>query len=476
MRHMNSRIARMGTTCLLTGSLVFSLAACGATPKSAKESSESAVQTVLIDESASDAATSDTTAADTTASTTKDTTTSLAAMSSTGVISTADLFTERDLAQVADTSAAKKITVQSGQDVQITQEGVYVLTGEAQDVTITVEAPDDAKVQLVLDGLTITNEDVPAIYVKSADKVFVTTVEGTSSTLAVTGTFVADGDTNTDAVVFSKDDLVLNGLGTLVVNSTDNGVTSKDDLKVTGGTYQITATDNGLEAHDSILVADGSLSITSSAKDGLHTEDDEDDTTGLVYICGGTFSINAADDGIHATTYLQVDGGMLDISAAEALEATYVQVNGGDLKVAATDDGVNATYKSQSVGTPTIEVTGGTLAVTMGSGDTDALDANGNIVVSGGQIDISAQFAFDFDGAASFTGGTITVNGEQVSEITNSMMGGMGGGPMGGGQMGEMPEGGMGPGGGMGHGGGPRGGSDTNGQATELVTGDTYSG
>ena len=70
----------------------------------------------------------------------------------------------------------------------------------------------------------------------------------------------------------------------------------------------------------------------------------------------------------------------------------------------------------------------------------------------------------------------VTVNGEQVSEITNSMMGGMGGGPMGGGQMGEMPEGGMGPGGGMGHGGGPRGGSDTNGQTTELVTDDTYSG
>ena len=139
MRHMNSRIARMGTACLLTGSLVFSLAACGTTRTTADETLEEAVQTVLDNESASDAATSDATA-----STTKDTTTSLAAMSSTGVISTADLFTERDLAQVADTSAATKITVQSGQDVQVTQEGVYILTGEAQDVTITVEAPDDA--------------------------------------------------------------------------------------------------------------------------------------------------------------------------------------------------------------------------------------------------------------------------------------------------------------------------------------------
>ena len=100
------------------------------------------------------------------------------------------------------------------------------------------------------------------------------------------------------------------------------------------------------------------------------------------------------------------------------------------------------------MGTPTIEITGGNLSINMASGDTDAIDVNGNLIISGGTIDITAQSAFDFDGTVSFTGGTVTVNGEQVSEVTNSMM--MGGGMMGGGMgPGQMPGGGHGDWGGF---------------------------
>ena len=447
MKYLQGRIARMSTAGLLAGSLVLSLTACGATTTRGAASEDTAQVEISETDTVSDTSASDVAASET------DGSTSLASMSSSGVIATADLFTERDLTQTANLTGATQIALQSGQDVQITAEGVYVISGEATDVTITVEAADDAKVQLVLDGASITNEDFPAIYVKNADKVFVTTTEGSTNVLQVTGTFVADGETNTDAVIFSRDDLVLNGLGTLKLSSTDNAVSCKDDLKVTGGTYEVSATSDAFEANESILVADGTLSVTSG-KDAFHAENDEDDTTGFIYVCGGAITINATDDGMQATTYLQIDGGTLDITAAEALEATYVQVNGGDVNVAATDDGVNATTKSASIGTPTIEVTGGTLTVAMGQGDTDALDANGNIVVSGGQIDITGQFAFDFDGTSSFTGGTITVNGEQISEISNSMM------------MGSR-------GGGMGHG-GPHGGSDS--QMTQMDTGETYQG
>ena len=156
-----------------------------------------------------------------------------------GILSAADLFTERDLTQNADLAGAVCYTLEDGQDIAITSEGVFVISGTASNVTITVDAPDTDKVQIVLDGASITNDDSPCIYVKSADKVFVTTTEGSTNTLSVTGTFSADGDTNTDAAIFSKDDLVLNGLGTLSISSTDNGVTCKDDLKVTGGTITI---------------------------------------------------------------------------------------------------------------------------------------------------------------------------------------------------------------------------------------------
>ena len=218
-----------------------------------------------------------------------------------GAIDTTDLFTDRDLEQTADVSEATTYTVSDGQTINITSEGVYVITGTASNASIIVEAGDEDKVQLVLDGVTMTNDSTPCIYVKSADKVFVTTTDS-ENTLSVTGTFTADGDTNTDAVIFSKDDLVLNGVGVLNIQSSDNGVTCKDDLKITGGTINIVCQSDGLEANDSIRIADGEISISTN-KDGIHAENDDDDTVGYIYICGGTLKALSGDDAIHARSF-----------------------------------------------------------------------------------------------------------------------------------------------------------------------------
>ena len=96
-------------------------------------------------------------------------------------IDVSELFSERDLAQEADLTGAVTIALSSNEDTVITEEGVYVLSGSVENTTVLVEAADDAKIQIVLDGVSITNETVPAIYVKTADKVFVTT--GLSSKL-----------------------------------------------------------------------------------------------------------------------------------------------------------------------------------------------------------------------------------------------------------------------------------------------------
>ncbi|MBR1383383.1 MAG: carbohydrate-binding domain-containing protein [Ruminococcus sp.] len=350
------------------------------------------------------------------------------------------MFTDRDLTQTADTSKATYYTVSDGKTIEITEAGIYVISGSAKNCTIKVNAGDSDKVQIVLDGVTITNTSTPAIYVVSADKTFVTTAKGSTNSLSVTGTFTADGTTNTDAVIFSKDDLTLNGLGTLSITSTNgNGITSKDDLKVTGGTYSITSKFDALEANDSIRISDGTFTINTD-KDALHSENDDDNTKGYVYICGGTFDIDAGSDGIRATTTAQIDGGTFTISAPEGIEATYVQINGGDINISSNDDGINASQKSTSE-TVTFEMTGGKLTITMASGDTDAIDSNGNVIVSGGTINITCPTqgtaeSFDYDGTATYTGGTIIVNGETLSEIpTPMMMGGMGGnsGRMGGG-------------------------------------------
>ena len=353
--------------------------------------------------------------------------------SSSAGLSADELFTERDLTQTADLSDAKEIALQSGKNVTITKAGVYRVTGSAENVTIIVDAGDEDKVQLVLDGVSVTNADAPCIYVRNADKVFVT-LSGDNS-LSVTGQFTADGETNTDGVIFSKDDLTLNGAGSLTVNSSDNGIVGKDDLKITGGTYKITAASKAIEANDSIRVAGGSFTIKAGT-DGLHAENEDDDSLGYIYIGGGSFSMSVGDDGIHAVSFVQIDGGTFTISAAECMEGTYIRINDGTFDLSSWDDGINAARKSSAYSTPTVEINGGTINITMSAGDTDGIDSNGDIIVNGGTISVSGNSTFDYDGTAQLNGGTIYCNGQQVTQIPNQMMGGGGMGGFGGGRMG----------------------------------------
>lgn len=341
------------------------------------------------------------------------------------LIDTTDMFSARDLEQLPDLTGATIVNLVSGQDVTLTDEGIYVLRGEATDVTVVVEAADDAKVQIVLDGVSITNQDAPAIYVKTADKVFVTTTDR-QNTMKVTGAYVADGETNLDAVIFSRSDLTLNGIGTLdVVSTNGNGISSKDDLVLSGGTYSIQSAADSLEANDAILVANAKINI-DSGKDALHSENADDATLGYIYMQSGTLNITAADDAIRGNSFVQIDGGTIKIkSCREGIEATQIMFNDGNITLYATDDGINAAPKVSS--DVDITVNGGTINVTVGSGDTDGFDSNGNITINGGTISVTANSAFDADGTAVLNAGNVTVNGIKITQITQSQQGPGGG-------------------------------------------------
>ena len=341
----------------------------------------------------------------------------------TPVYQAGDLFTARDLEQEPELEGAVRYTVQDGQDITITAAGTYILGGNASEVTVRVEAGKDDKVQLVLDSLSVSNTRLPVIYAKTADKVFIT-VSGDSS-LSVTGNFIQDGTDNTDGVIYAKTDLTLNGTARLDITSTKNGIVGKDDLKITGGTYVISAASKAIEANDSIRIAGGSLDLTAGT-DGLHAENNSDDTSGNIYIGGGTLAIRAGDDAIHATAVVQIDGGTITAAGAEGIEGTYIQLNGGTVSIQASDDGVNAARKSSAY-TPTVEINGGEITVAMGAGDTDGIDANGNIIMNGGTVNVTGSSPFDYDGNAEYNGGTIIANGQQVNAITGQMAGGRGG-------------------------------------------------
>ena len=373
--------------------------------------------------------------------------------------SESELFSDRDLSGEYDTEGAIKVALNktsiecsnegvevSGSNATIKKAGTYILSGTLDNGSIIVDVDKEDKVQLVLSGVTINSDTFAAIYVRQADKVFVTLDEGTENILSNSGTFSQIDDNEVDAAIFSKDDITVNGKGTLkIYSAAGNGISGKDEVTITGGVIEIEAAKHAIRAKDSLAIADGSFTLVSD-NDGLHAENGDDDSLGNIYITGGDFNIQVADDAIHANSLLQIDGGTFDITAAEGLEGTYIKVNDGTILINASDDGVNAAYKSSAY-KPTFEMNSGTLTINMGAGDTDAVDSNADLIINGGTIDITGQSAFDYDGNAQYNGGSIIVNGQTVDSISGQMVGrgmgqGMGRG-MGRGKNGSM-SGGMG--------------------------------
>ena len=332
-----------------------------------------------------------------------------------------DMFTKRDLAGTYDESEAVKITLSgktaacNSSNVQIEDgvvtikaAGVYVLSGTFTDGTIVVDAGDDDKVQLVLDGVSITAVDYAAIYAKNADKVFVTLAEGAGNSLTVSGDYVQTDDNNVDAVIFAKCDLTLNGTGSLTVkDNTGHGIVSKDDLVVTGGTYTIYSQDHCLNGKDSVRIADGTFNL-SCDEDGIHAGND-DQQDGYVYIEGGDINISVGDDAIHAEGLLIITGGDIDVSkSCEGGEGDKILVTGGDIDVISSDDGFNAAGGSSGSG-DNHDGFGGDPG--MGGVDMDA-DSDAYILITGGTININADGdGIDSNGCIGITGGSVYVLG-----------------------------------------------------------------
>lgn len=377
-------------------------------------------------------------------------------------LDTSDMFSDRDkeigydetqsvsieLADNGITATADTVGI-SDSIVTIKDEGTYILTGTLSDGQVVIDA-DGKKVQLVLNGVDITSKSSAAIYVKAADKVFITLADKSENKLTTSAEYVAIDDNNIDAVIFSKDDITLNGEGTLAVTSkAGNAITSKNDLKVTSGTYTLEAAGHGLEAKDSIRVAGGEISITSG-KDGLHSENSDEADKGYVYIAGGTIDITSVGDGIDASYIVQIDSGKMKIvsggGSANAPAHTQQQpqrdgqrrgrptdgqnsadgqippettetedtvstkgiksdsvifLNNGELDIDSVDDGIHANGS--------IEVADGTYAIAAGD---DGIHADEVLLISGADIDITKSYE-------GLEGKTITINDGDINIVSS---------------------------------------------------------
>lgn len=368
------------------------------------------------------------------------------AQSEAGTFSSADMFTERDLAGTYEESGAVYVTLSddgitgetdgvaiNGQTMTITAEGTYIFSGTLSEGQIVVDA-DNAKVQIVFDNVDITCASSAAVYVKSAEKVFVTLAEGSQNTLRNTDEYVAIDDNNIDAVIFAKSDLTLNGTGSLtIVSAEGHGIVSKDDLKITGGTYDITAAGHALSGKDSVRIADGTFILTAE-KDGIHAENADDEEKGYIYIADGDFTITSDGDGMDASNIVQIKDGTLDITAgggaANSLKTHESDVPGGGMpqngekpdgesmpQMGEKPDGENmpqdTTTDESGTSTKGIKAGGGMYlnggTYQIDSAD-DSIHSNANITIADGTYTLATgDDGVHADDALIVNGGTITV-------------------------------------------------------------------
>lgn len=352
-------------------------------------------------------------------------------------------FTDRELAGTWDTKSAVLISglgktcdiagrgaKLSGSTLTISNEGVYVLSGEFTDVSIVISAGDKEKVQLVLNGANITCSSSPAIYAENADKVFLTAAEGTENLVSDGTDPITDNSSTTlDAAIFSRADLCINGTGKLTVNgNAKHGIVSKDDLVIANTTLIVDAASTALDGKDCVMITGATASITAGSN-GIRSDNAEDETRGYVYIKDSTLTITAGSDGVQAETLLQADNATMTITTGEGSAGASTSRKdawgrwggwgvGGYEDAADTSEG---SWKALKAGNA-ILLNGGTYIV---DSQDDCVHSNGNLTIADGTFTLSSgDDGIHADNALLIAGGEITISksyeGIEASKLTIS--------------------------------------------------------
>lgn len=307
--------------------------------------------------------------------------------------------------------------------ITIQQEGTYVVSGTLEDGQLIVDAADTEKVQVVLKGASIHCSNHAALFIKQADKVFLTLAEGTENTLSSGGSYtLGDDDSNVDSTIFSRADLTMNGSGSLAVNAAyKHAVVSKDDLVVTGGQYTVKAENGGgLYGKDCVKITGGTFTIQTGT-DGIQASNAEKEDKGYVYISGGTFHVTAGTDGIQAETVLRIDDGTFQITSGGGSANASTDKNGTDAPgwgMWGPGGGKDTTQTTETADTSdsakgmkagaSLSLRGGTF--TIDSSD-DSIHCNGTVTISGGTFSLkSGDDGVHADDALLIEGGTITIS------------------------------------------------------------------
>jgi hypothetical protein len=318
--------------------------------------------------------------------------------------------------------------------ITITSAGTYSISGALNDGQIIVNTEDEETVGLVLNGADITCSTSAPIYVVNAEKTVITLADGTENyvTDGVSYIFEDAASDEPNAAIFSNDDLTINGDGSLTVNANyNNGISSNDDLKITGGHITVNAVNDGIKGRDSVAVRDGVITVNAGG-DGIQSNNAENAENGYISIEGGALNITAGMDGIQAETRLLVSGGNITISSgggsingssgagwgdwgrennaadgdsadsAKGLKAGVdVTIMGGTITIDSSDDSIHSNAS--------LSINGGNMTLT--SGD-DGIHSDSTLEINGGDVNITQSY----EGIES---STITINDGNIHLVAS---------------------------------------------------------
>jgi hypothetical protein len=328
-----------------------------------------------------------------------------------------------------------------GSLVTISASGVYEITGTMTNGSIVVDVnkeTDTNTVFLVFNGANITSLTSAPIYIKDAKKAVIILENGTDNSVAGGSGTIVNEDGEPSAAVFSKADLTITGSGTLAVEADYNdGITGKDDLKITDGTLTINSKSDGIVGKDSLIVKNGNITVTAG-KDGLRSTNETDEGKGNIVLQSGQFAVTAANDGLQAAKILQIDDGQINLNSGggypgksistgndfggrpgqpnatatsdtksteeskKGLKAGQgILINGGSINVSSYDDAVHSNGE--------IVINGGILSLQ--SGD-DGVRAENNILINNGEIRVKNSYE-------GLEGSNITVNGGKINTVSS---------------------------------------------------------
>ncbi|WP_373598977.1 carbohydrate-binding domain-containing protein [Paraclostridium bifermentans] len=291
--------------------------------------------------------------------------------------------------------------------VTITTEGTYSISGELKDGQIVVSAGEEDKVQIQLNNASLTCSNSAPVYIKSAKRVVLALNEGTQNTITDGKDYVLEDDTTDEpnAAIYSKDDLTIAGTGSLIVNANyNNGITSKDDLKIEGGQITVNAVGDGFRGKDSITILDGKITIDAK-EDGIKSSNAEDADKGYVYIAGGTLNITSGQDGIQAENNIVISDGEINIVSGEGSENSSNKSEGwgnwGEMQPKGGE---------QAPGGKALDSNSTTFTEETDTTSAKGIKATSNITISGGKINIdSSDDSIHTNDSAVINGGTMNL-------------------------------------------------------------------